>query len=114
MNALQFVASLRMQDIKPASVWIDAVPAKPFPAWFSGSVHAEIGDDESVSDMDFRPLVGLTVHLGARGSRQERVRRLAKRVAEAKPALLCVYSDEGGKFVMHRLWADGRSDRSST
>ena len=114
MNAMQFIASLRHRGIAPAFVMLDVVP-KAQPAWYAGhGVHAEIGDGESLADIDFRPLVGLQVQLGARGSEASRLRRVAKRVAAAKPALLCVFTDEEGQFVMHRLWADGRSDRRST
>jgi hypothetical protein len=112
MNGLQFVAALRRQGIRPQSVRIDAVTRKPLPAWYSGtSVHAEIGPDESIADMDFRPLVGLSVHLG--GADLKRVRRVAKRAAEVKPALLCVYRDDETGFTLDRLWADGRTDRRS-
>ena len=37
-----------------------------------------------------------------------RLRKVAKLAAEAKPAMLAVFTDDS----MHRLWADGTSDRS--
>lgn|SRR5574343_186407 len=114
MNAMQFVERLRRSGETPECVFLDVVAGKAQPAWYAGhGVHAEIGPDESIADIDFRPLVGVPVQLGARGGDAQRMRCIAKRVAEAKPSLLCVFTDENGAFVMHRLWADGRSDRRS-
>jgi hypothetical protein len=112
MNGLQFLASVRRQGIKPGYVMLDVVPRKALPAWVSGnSAHVEIGAEERLSDMDFRPLVGLSVQLGGAGCSDVRLRRAAKLAAEAKPALLCVFTGSGEDFTMHRLWADGRTDK---
>lgn len=109
MNALDFIARLRLRGIKPRFVMLDLAD-KPIRPWCtdSGAVHAEIGPDESLTGMDFRPLVGLEVQLGDRSANAERLRKVAKLAAEAKPALLAVFTEN----AMHRLWADGRSDRS--
>ena len=110
MNSLRFVAELRGRGIKPACVGIEAVPGKAAQPWFSdGTVHAEIGSSESLSDMDFRPLVGLKVQLGLMGGDYARVRQIAKRAAEVKPSVLAVFDPTNR--VLHRLWADGRTHR---
>lgn len=109
MNALDFIGRLRLHGIKPRFVMLDLAD-KPIRPWCTeaGAVHAEIGASEALSGLDFRPLVGLQVQLGDRSASPQRLRKVAKLAAEAKPAMLAVFTED----AMHRLWADGRSDRS--
>lgn len=109
MNAFDFIGRLRLRGIKPRFVMLDLAD-NPIRPWCtdSGAVHAEIGGAESLTSLDFRPLVGLQVHLGDRSANAARLRKVAKLAAEAKPAMLAVFTDDS----MHRLWADGTSDRS--
>lgn len=107
MNAMDFIADLRLKGRKPAFVMLDLAD-KAMPAWSSerGAVYADIAAGDPLADMDFRPLVGLKVHLWDGTGNEARLRRVAKACAEAKPALLTVLTGKG----LHRLWADGRSD----
>lgn len=115
MSAFDIIARLRQRGAKPKHVMLDLVSGHPLPAWCteSGAVHAEIGAAESLSDIDFRPLVGLSVQLGDRSGDEARLRRVAKLASEVNPALLAVFIERGDTFTMHRRWADGRTDRSS-
>ena len=114
MKAMDFLAKLRSSGVKPKFVMLDLAPGKPIHPWCTdGAVHAEIGSAESLTDIDFRPLVGLRVHLGDRSGNEARLRKVSKLAAEVDPALLIVYVEQGGSFTMHRRWADGTSDRSS-
>lgn len=114
MNGLQFIGDLRSKGIKPVYVMLDIVPRKALPAWISGDgAHVEVGEGESLADLDCRPLVGLTVHLGADGCPPAKLRRLARMVAEAKPSLLCVYTAKEDSYTLDRLHADGKHDRVS-
>jgi hypothetical protein len=92
---------------------LDLVAGQPLPAWCTetGAVHAEIGAEESLADVDFRPLVGLRVHLSDRSGDEARLRRAAKLAAEVNPELLCVFVERGDSMTMFRRWADGRTDR---
>ena len=115
MSAFDIIARLRQRGAKPKHVMLDLVSGHATPAWCTetGAVHAEIGADESLSDIDFRPLVGLSVQLGDRSGNEPRLRRVAKLAADANPAMLAVFVERGHTFTMHRRWADGRTDRSS-
>lgn len=112
---LDLIAAMRRKGAKPSYVMLDLVPGKPLPTWCTerGAVHAEIGPSDSLADIDFRPLVGLSVQLGDRSGDEPRLRRVAKLAAEVNPALLAVFIESGGTFTMHRRWADGKTDRRS-
>ena len=109
MKALDFLAKLRSAGVKPSYVMLDLAD-KPIKPWCSqtGAVHAEIGSAERLTEIDFRPLVGLQVQLGDRSDNAARLRKVSKLVAAEKPAMLAVFTPT----AMHRLWADGTSDRS--
>lgn len=113
MNGLDFIANLRRAGFKPDSVFLDVTDEKPRkPSVCDGRASVEFGRDESLADADFRPLVGLRVHVGLMGGDYERVKRIAKRAAEVKPELLCVWrQDSDSLTTLYRLGADGTMDK---
>ena len=115
MSGLDIIATLRRKGAKPTHVMLDLVPGHPLPAWCTstGAVHAEIGAAESLADIDFRPLVGLSVQIGDRSGNEARLRRVAKLAAEVNPHMLAVFIGRGESMTMHRRLADGRTDRST-
>lgn len=112
MTALAIVAALRRKGLKPPSVWVDLVPdgRRPMPQdvadpHFGGIVWLDIPRSIGIADLDFRPLVGLSVQLGDSAGDPIRLRAVAKAIAEVEPASLCVFVERDGATTMHRRTA---------
>lgn len=101
MNPLDSVAFLREQGAKPKSVSVSLVPGKPMAATIhDGSVAVDVPAAAILSDIDWRPLVGLPVLLVDLAGDERRHRRAAQLIAEALPAsLVTFFGDTLQRFV---------------
>lgn len=109
MKALQAIATLRRRGRKPRCVMVDLVPDGLQPTTpaigHRGIAWLDIPRSVGVADIDFRPLVGLQVHLGDSVGDATRLRAVAKAIAEVEPSLLCVFTERDGTTTMHRRFA---------
>lgn len=116
MTGLDTVLQLRRQGVKPQAVFIDLVRSRSAivePLANSGIVNVEIVAGDSISGMDFRPLVGLPVHVYDNTDSPKRHRKVAAMVAAVAPSLLVVPVPEGPTWTVHRRFADGTTDRTT-
>ena len=109
MTGLQTVVNLRREGFKPSAVVIDLVETiSPIDTEenslsASGIVSVNIARTDSLSDIDFRPLHGLTVHLHGERLRQARA---AKLIAEVHPTRLVVPVERLDGWTVHIRHAD--------
>lgn len=116
MTGLDTVVQIRRRGLKPKAVFIDLVQSKSNivqPLSEHGIVNIEIVADEQISCIDFRPLVGLSVHVYDNTASPKRHRRVAAMVAAIAPSLLVVPVPEGSTWTVHRRFANGTSDRTT-
>jgi len=116
MTGMDVVIELRLARMKPTAVFVDLVASAggdDFAMSSSGTVYVNIGADESLADLDFRPLVGLTVHVNDCAGDHGRHRRVAALVAAVEPALLVMPVVCDGGYVVHRRFA-GSPPRTET
>ena len=118
MKALQAIANLRQRGRKPRCVMVDLVAdgLKPTTPAIGqrGIAWLDIPRSVGVADIDFRPLVGLQVHLGDSVGDPNRLRAMAKAIAEVEPSLLCVFTEHNGATTMHRRFAGDPPRQDST
>lgn len=108
MNGLDVVAHLREQGVKPKAVFIDLVHAHSVivdPLSEHGIVNVEILPTDSLGSIDFRALVGLTVHVYDNTGNPARQRKVASLVVAVEPSLLVVAMPEGATWTIHRRFA---------
>ena len=104
MTGMETVADLRRDGVKPAAVVIDvvttirAIDAEAYALSPSGIVSVHIARADSLADIDFRPLHGLTVHIHGERERQARVSKL---VAAVEPARLVVPVENDDGWTVH-------------
>jgi hypothetical protein len=108
VSVFDAVIALRRQGVKPRGVFVDLVAAKfrEQPILTQGGVvTCQIPPSQSLSDLDCRPLVDLTVHVQDFTDSRERHLALARLVAQAEPALLVmpVHCDNG-VLIVHRRY----------
>jgi hypothetical protein len=118
VSVLAPVIALRNAGLKPRAVFLDLVAAKfrKQPTITEGGVvTCQIVPDQSLADIDCRPLVGLTVHVQDFTGSRDRHRALARLVAAAGPALLVmpVLANDGG-LTLHKRFANGETTTDRT
>jgi hypothetical protein len=112
-TAMDLIAQLRQRlRVKPRVVMVELVadglrqmPQDVIDPHFGGIVWLDIPRSTPISEIDFRPLVGLNVHLSDSTSDPTRLRSAAKAIAEVEPALMCVFVQRDGVTTMHRRFA---------
>lgn len=108
MTGLKTVSALRRDGLKPAAVAVDLVETigqfdhEDYALSAAGIVNVHIARADSLADIDFRPLVGLTVIIHGERKRQARV---AKLIAAVEPALLVVPVEHDGGWTVHRRFS---------
>ncbi len=112
MTGMKTVIALRRKMVKPSAVFIDLVERiSHLEAEFlsfnenTGIVHLTIAAEERLCDLDFRPLVGLTVHLHTDSATQARGRLLAAMVASVNPKHLVWSVPSGELTTVHQRFA---------
>lgn len=88
MRGMDTLIALRKRRSKPKAVFVTLVPTDYVHSdvlSHYGHLAIDIGPDESLTDLDFRPLVGLQVHVMDLTGSERRLMRLDQLVAEAKP-----------------------------
>ena len=118
MTGLDTVIELRKQGLKPEAVFIDlelTPSAFADPLSLFGIVNVEILASDSLTAIDFRALVGLTVHVYDNAGDSNRQRKVASMVAAVEPSLLVVPMPGGGTWTVHRRFAGDppTSDRTT-
>lgn len=116
MTGMECVIDLRLAKLKPAAVFVylvHHVASNPCPMGPSGIVSVDIPTADSLASLDFRPLVGLTVHVVDTTGRRDRHRKVAAMVAEVNPALLVMPVPSGDQVLVHRRFA-GTPARTET
>lgn len=118
MTGLDTVIDLRNRGLKPKAVFVDLVLAPAAiedPLSLSGIVNVEILASDSLASIDFRALVGLTVHVYDNAGDPNRQRKVASMVAAVEPALLVVPMVGGATWTVHRRFAGDppTSDRTT-
>lgn len=99
MKGMDTVIKLRRSRCKPAAVFVDLVANHDrdlYRVGPTGIVCVEIAAGESIADIDFRPLIGLHVHLSDIAGNHERVRQVAKAIAAVRPSILVAPRSDGG------------------
>lgn len=105
MRALEMLAVARMQGAKPAVAFVSMGNFKQVPWWKDGTqIEIVIPDDQSVTRLDYRPLVGCDVILIA-GRRDERLRLVAERLI-AVAARVTVLAGDSPDDLGH-VWERG-------
>lgn len=119
MTGMPTVVALRRDGLKPAAVIVDLVDqlgrldSEQFALTASGMVSVTIPRADSLASLDFRPLVGLTVHLHDSTGDLKRHRKAAKLIAAVDPAHLVMPVWEGQELAIHQRWA-GSPARTET
>lgn len=119
MIGLQTVAGLRREGVKPTAVFVYLVDrlgpldAERFALSSFGHVEVTIPRADSLAELDFRPLFGLTVHLANFCDDVKRHRHAARLIAAVNPAHLVMPVWEGECLAVHHRWA-GDPARSET
>jgi hypothetical protein len=108
--SLQLLAELRRVGKRPPSVHLEIVnevdrfaAQYPFSPW--GPMHIQIPDSLHLSDVDWRVLHGLRVHImGMYPEHADRVRKATKAAQSVDPAELTVLCPDGdsGAWTAHR------------
>ncbi len=111
MTGLRTISEMRRAGVKPKSVFVELVDrlgpydAEQFSMSPSGVVVVNITQSDSLTGIDFRPLVGLVVHLTDHAGDAKRFRCVANLIAAAEPAHLVMPVWEGDTLVVHQRWA---------
>lgn len=101
MNPFDSISYLRERGGKPELVSVNLVPGKPMEATIHrGCVAVDVPSSVSLSEIDWRPLVGLPVWLFDLAGDETRHRKVAQLIAEAKPSCLLTFvGDTLQRFV---------------
>lgn len=105
MTGMDVVIELRLAKLKPAAVFVylvHHVAPNPCPMGPSGIVSVDIPMSDSLASLDFRPLVGLTVHIVDTTGSRDRHRKAAAMVAAVDPELLVMPVSNGDQLLVHR------------
>ena len=109
MTGMDTVVDLRRQRFKPAAVMVDliarAAKKDPYSLSPSGIVTVNIGADDSLADIDFRPLIGLMVFVSDHTGNTTRHRKVAALIADADAAHLVMPVWHGDAIAVHQRWA---------
>jgi len=107
MTGLQTIRAMRSDGLKPGAVFVYLVPqlgpldAEQYALSQQGNVDVSIAADESLAGIDFRPLVGLYVHVVDVANDPVRHRKAAALVAEVNPRVLVMPVADGDGFTVH-------------
>ena len=116
MTGMDEIVSLRRAGLRPSAVFVDLVaeaPSDEFVLSACGVVEVAIGRADRLSEIDFRPLVGLRVHISDFTGDRQRHRRAAAMVAAVEPSHLVMPVWEGDTLAVHQRWA-GSPARTET
>jgi len=116
MTGMDVVIALRRSGVKPSAVFIDLVkeaPRDPYALGPTGIVNINIARTDSLAEIDFRPLVGLRVHVIDHVDDRARHRKVAAMVAAVNPVHLTMPVWEGDTLAVHQRWA-GEPARTET
>ena len=108
MTGMDMVVELRCAGAKPSGVFVDLVDearSDPYALSDTGIVNVNIGRTDRLADIDFRPLVGLRVHVYDFIGDRARHRRAAALIAAVEPELLVMTVVDGDNLVVHRRFA---------
>jgi hypothetical protein len=100
------LVSLRRSGSKPGAVFVYLIEqhdTKQPSMSQHGNAAIEIRSADAVADIDFRPFVGLNVHLCDVVGDTQRYRQIAKGIAAAKPARLVMPIETADGMVVHQL-----------
>lgn len=109
--SLQLLAALRKSGKRPKSVHLEIVAEvdrwkqKYLSVSESGTMHIQVPDTWHLSDVDWRVLHGLPVHImGLYPEQADRVRKVTKAVQAADPIEMTVLCPDGpdGEWTAHR------------
>ena len=108
--SLQLLAALRKSGKRPKSVHLEIVAevdryAAQYPLSPWGPMHVQIADSVHLSDVDWRVLHGLPVHImGLYPEQADRVRKVTKAAQAAEPSEMTVLCPDGpdGEWTAHR------------
>lgn len=115
-NGLRVLAAIRSGGRKPGFVhvhltrehcrWADA-----FALTDAGDVSVHVPDEVRLTDLDWRPLRGLGVHLWQFGRGHAdvmRLRKVARQIAAVEPQVLRVFVPEGDDDVTMQRYEGGK------
>ena len=111
MTGMKTVTALRRAGVKPKAVFVDLVErlgmheTEAYALAPSGIVAVNIVRGNSLTDIDFRPLVGLRVFLNDYAGDAKRFRKVANLIAAVNPAHLIMAVQEGETLAVHQRWA---------
>lgn len=107
MIGMDRVAELRRSGLRPIAVFVQLrdviAPAGPMadPLGHAGLVTVQIADDESLGDLDLRPLTGLKVCVESFTNDRSRLMDLAVRISKLEPSLLWCPEIDGSSPAVH-------------
>jgi len=105
MRGMDLLIALRRRGVKPRSVFVTLVPDRsvsdPEPLSHQGNLQIDITEGEALSDLDFRPLTGLQVHLRDITGDVARLRRLGSLVAAVDPLTLVLPVEDDNGFTLY-------------
>ena len=109
MTGIEVILELRRSGVKPSAVMVDLVPRNAVrdahAMSSSGIVTVDIGTTDSLSDIDFRPLVGLRVFVADFASDPARHSRVCRLIAKVKAAHMVMPVWKGESLTVHQRWA---------
>lgn len=111
MRGMSALMALRLQRIKPDAVFVYLVERKDDQQPIMSdkrNLVIEIERSDSLSEIDFRPLIGMKVHMCNVGEDAQRYRQLGALMAKAKPARLVMPIETESGMVVHQL-EDGKT-----
>jgi len=104
---MKTLIGLRREGHQPGAVFVYLVPqlgpldVERYALSLQGNVDVSIPASEPLSGIDFRPLVGLQVHVTDVTGDRARHRKVAAMVAEVNPRLLVMPVADGDGFTVH-------------
>lgn len=112
MTGMRTLIALRKSGLKPSCVVlclvkaIDPLEAEAYAfSETTGNLDINIAENESLNDIDFRPLVGLMVMAFNNAENAERYRRLCSLVAKVNPSHMVMSVQTGEQWTVHQRWA---------
>jgi hypothetical protein len=101
MNGMKDVLKARKSGVKPSAIFMRLVPENTYSGMGNtGVVTTEIGPNESLADLDFRPLHGQMVCLEDHSDCPKRLALVEAAILAVQPEILWLPYYDGDGFVL--------------
>lgn len=113
MTGMRELIETRFGGLKPSSVWVYLVPkASRLVGYLGDGMFAiEIGEADRIRDIDFRPLIGLSVAVTDKVGDVQRHRESCRLIAKANPSRLDMICRAADGWTVHTLEAGNTTTR---